>query len=158
MTQNNPQELHITRVLNAPLERVWRAWTETSELQKWWGPYGVTNPTCEWDVSVGGAIYIVMLAGDELGELKGQEWPMRGTFTEIVPREKLVFTSAALADGKPILESLCTVTFESQGQGGQTKFTLHVQVTKTTPEAAGALAGMEAGWGQSIDKLAEQVR
>jgi uncharacterized protein YndB with AHSA1/START domain len=142
-------------VLDAPVERVWRAWTAPAELQKWWGPRGVTNPTCEWEARPGGKINVVMLAGEELGPLKGQEWPMTGQFKEVVPHQKLVYTSNPVMAGKPIMESLCTVTFEAQGD--QTKLTLQVVITEATPEAEGPLAGMAMGWNQSLDKLTESL-
>lgn len=152
---DNKHELNITRTFDAPRDKVWRAWTDPSELQKWWGPRGVTNPTCEWQATPGGNIHIVMLAGESLGDMAGQEWPMRGTFQKIVPQEKLVFTSQAIMDGKPILENLITVTFAEID--GKTEMNLHVVVTKTTPEAEGPLSGMKIGWTQSIDKLEELV-
>lgn len=155
MSENSNRELTITRVFNAPREAVFKAWTDPALLAQWWGPTGVTNPVCEVDVRPGGAINIVMLAGEELGELKGSKWPMTGTFQEITPPEKLVYVSSAIMDDKPILECTNTVTFEEHE--GQTKLTLHIVVTKTTPEAAGPLAGMEMGWSQSIDKLAKLI-
>lgn len=149
------RELTITRLLDAPLEAVWQAWTDPAKLKAWWGPRGVTNPTCVWEASPGGKINVVMLAGAELGELNGQEWPMTGIFQEVVPRQKLVYTSSAIMDGKPIIDTLSTVTFEAQGP--KTKLTLHVVVTKAAPEAAMALSGMEMGWNQSLDKLTESL-
>jgi uncharacterized protein YndB with AHSA1/START domain len=146
-------ELTITRVLNASRERVWHAWTDEKELAKWWGPRGVTTPICEWDARPEGAINITMLAGPELGGLAGQKWPMIGTVKEVVPMERLVFTGSPTVDGNLILENLCTVVFEESD--GKTKMTLHIIVTKTTPQAEGPLQGMEAGWTQSIDKLEE---
>lgn len=149
-------DLLITRTLDAPIDKVWQAWTDPAQLQRWWGPRGVTSPTCEWEAKAGSKINIVMLAGQELGKLAGQQWPMTGTMQEVIPSEhKLVFTGSAIMDGKPILENLCTLTLEEQG--AQTKLTLQVIITKATPESAGPLAGMEAGWNQSIDKLIEQV-
>lgn len=155
MQNNSNRELTIVRVFNAPRELVFKAWTDPELLAKWWGPKGVTNPTCEWDARPGGAIDIVMLAGEELGELKGSEWPMTGTFQEVTQPEKIVYTSNAIMDNKPIIESLNTVTLEEQGD--KTKLTLHIIVTKATAEAEGPLAGMEMGWGQSIDKLTKLV-
>jgi uncharacterized protein YndB with AHSA1/START domain len=155
MTENSNRELTIVRVFDAPRELVFRAWTEPELMAQWWGPHGVTNPTCELDVKPGGAIHIVMLAGEELGDLKGSEWPMKGTFQEVAPPEKLVYTSSAIMDDKPIIESTNTVTFEEVD--GKTKLTLHVLVTHATPEAEGPLSGMEMGWSQSIDKLAKLV-
>jgi uncharacterized protein YndB with AHSA1/START domain len=147
--------LVITRTLNAPRAKVWNAWTDPQIVQQWWGPRGVTNPTCEWEVKPGGKVHIVMLAGEELGPVKGQEWPMTGKMKEVVEPERLVFTSSAIMDGKPILENLVTVLFEEQGD--RTLMTVQVIVTKTTPEAAMALEGMDAGWNQQMDKLNEQV-
>jgi len=155
MAEQNKHDLTITRLLDAPLERVWQAWTDPAELQKWWGPRGVTNPTCEWEAKPGGKINVVMLAGEELGQLAGQEWPMTGQFKEVIPQQKLVYTSNAIMDGKPIIENICTVTFEEQN--GKTKMTLQVVITKITPEAEGPLSGMEQGWNQSLDKLTESL-
>src|ERR1700722_3634133 len=115
MVEEAKRVLTITRLLNAPLKSAWQAWTDPDKLKEWWGPKGVTNPTCEWQAEVGGKINVVMLAGEELGELKGQEWPMTGEFQEVVPESKLVYTSSAIMGGKPILDCLCTVTFEAQG-------------------------------------------
>jgi uncharacterized protein YndB with AHSA1/START domain len=153
MADENKYNLSITRILESPLEHVWRAWTDPSELQKWWGPRGVTNPTCVWEAQASGKINIIMLAGEELGALKGQEWPMVGQFEEVIPYQKLVYTASAIMNGKPIIEHQCIVMFEEQGDN--TKMNLSVTVSKTTPEAAGPLAGMKTGWNQSLDKLSE---
>ena len=149
------RELTIVRVFDAPRERVWEAWTNPKQLQAWWGPRGVTNPTCEFEAHPAGKIHIVMLAGKELGPLSGQEWPMTGTVVEVTPPEKLVYTSEAIVGGKPVLENLCTMKLEEEG--GKTTMTLEVVVTKATPEAAGPLSGMKMGWTQTIDKLGEYL-
>src|SRR5690348_15129681 len=108
------QELTLTRLYDAPLEKVWQAWTDPVQLAQWWGPNGVTNPTCEWDARAGGKINIVMLAGAELGELAGQEWPMTGEFNEVVQGQKLVYKASPIMNGKPLMDTLTTVTFEAQ--------------------------------------------
>ena len=153
MDEASKHNLTLTRLLDAPRDRVWRAWIDPAELAKWWGPRGVTNPTCEWQATPGGKINIVMLAGEKLGDMAGQEWPMTGEMKEVNPPSKLVFAGNAIMDGKPILENLVTVTLEEQG--GKTKMTVDIKITMTTPEAAGPLAGMETGWNQSLDKLTE---
>src|SRR5262249_39267422 len=141
---------------DAPLERVWQAWTDPAKLQQWWGPHGVTNPTCEWDAKPGGKIHIVMLAGKELGPMAGQEWPMSGEFQTVDAPKKLVFTSSPLQDGKPIMDTRCTVTFEAQGN--QTKLSILIEVTRQTPAAEGPLSGMAQGWSQQIDKLTANLK
>jgi len=150
MTVNN-RDLTIVRTFKAPIKDVFKAWTDPEILAQWWGPSGVTNPTCQLDVRPGGEMFIVMLAGKDLGDLAGNEWPMSGTYVEVTEPYKLVFRSRALIDGKPILETLNTVTFSEEGEN--TKMTLSVVVTQTTPEAEGPLSGMKIGWTQSINKL-----
>lgn len=149
------RELTLTRVYDAPREKVWQYWTDPKLIQQWWGPDGVTNPTCVWEARPEGNIHIVMLAGKELGPMAGQEWPMTGKILEVQAPEKLVFTANALQDGKPILEHRTTVTLAEQD--GKTLMSVHIVVTMTTPEAAGPLQGMEQGWNQQLDKLGKSL-
>lgn len=152
----NEKEITIERVFDAPVQKVWRAWTDPSQLKQWWGPKGVTTPECRVDLRVGGEIYAVMLAGPMLGPMTGQRWPMRGVFTDIVENEKLVFANNAVAeDGTVLLEGETTVIFEDVG--GKTKMTLTARAKGLAPQAPQMLAGMQQGWGESIDKLGELV-
>lgn len=153
MKDVSTRELVITRIFHAPRELVFNAWTEPELMAEWWGPQGVTNPICEIDPRPGGKIHIEMLAGEELGELHGQKWPMKGIFQEVVKPERLVYVSTAIydEDGTPNLENRVTVTFEEHDGG--TKMVLHILVTKATEKTIGPLKGMKIGWTQSIDKL-----
>jgi uncharacterized protein YndB with AHSA1/START domain len=144
------QELVTTRVFDAPLELVFKAWTDPERLKRWWGPKGFTNPVCEVDVRPGGAIRIHMQAPD------GNVYPMTGVFQEIVELERLVFTSSALdQNGEPLFEVMNTVTFAAEG--GKTKLTVRASVTKAKGGAAQHLAGMQQGWSLSLDRLATEV-
>lgn len=156
MGDQNKKELRLTRFFDAPRELVFKAWTDPKLVKKWWGPKGVTNPTCEVDARPGGTIHIVMLAGDELGPYKGVKWPMKGTFQEVIFPSKLVFSATAINNDKPFLEHYTTVLFEEQE--GKTKMTLHIVVTKALPGSEKALSGMETGWSQSLDKLSEFLK
>ena len=150
-TEPAERELVITRIFDAPRELVWKAWTDPKRLARWWGPNGFTNPVCELDVRPGGAIRIDMTGPD------GVLYPIRGVFHEIVEPERLVFTTSAFEDGEgnPQLEVLNTVIFAELG--GKTKLALKAVVVKSAPEVAGALAGMEEGWSQSLGRLAEEL-
>lgn len=144
------QELVLTRVLDAPRELVFKAWTDPKLLAQWWGPRGFTNPVCELDPRPGGAIRIHMRSPD------GTVYPMTGVYQEIVEPELIVFTSAALDDkGNPMFEMLTTVTFAEEG--GKTKQTMRTRVIKVTPQAAPYIAGMEQGWTQSLERLTAYV-
>jgi uncharacterized protein YndB with AHSA1/START domain len=144
------RELTITRIYDAPRALVFRMWIEPEHMVQWWGPKGFTNPRCELDARVGGKIHIDMRAPD------GTVYPMSGTFREIKEPERLVFVAVAEGDdGNPHLESLTTVTFEDQG--GKTKLTMHAKATGFSVAAPQMLAGMDAGWNGSLDRLAELV-
>jgi len=146
----------LTRIINAPVERVWQAWVNQNEVAQWWAPNGFTNPVCEVDAKVGGEFYIVMQAGSDMGAMSGMKAPMKGTFTEVTPNEKLVFTNAALDEhGNHILEGVTTVTFENENS--KTKLTVHTGAKGTAPGTDQMLNGMEMGWNQQLDKLEKFV-
>src|ERR1700677_4936537 len=112
MTEKNkgavPRELTLTRILDAPRELVFKLWTEPRHLAQWWGPHGFTNPVCELDARAGGAIRVHMRAPD------GTAYPMGGAFEEIVPPQRLVFTTSAHAGGETgaFFVNRNTVTFD----------------------------------------------
>ena len=140
------REITITRVFDAPRALVFKAWTDAKQLAQWWGPKGFTNPVCEIDARVGGALRIHMRSPD------GSIYPMKGEIREIIAPERLVFSNIAVdADGNHIIEGLTTVTFAEAG--GKTKLTLHTRGSALTEKAVGYLQGMEMGWTQSIERL-----
>ena len=146
----NERKVLITRVLDAPRSLVFKLWTDPQHMAQWWGPHGFTNPICEVDARVGGALRIVMRAPD------GVDYPMTGTFREIVVPERLVFVAVAEdAAGNPLLEALTTVTFEEHGS--KTRLTVEASGVGLAPVAPQMLAGMEAGWTQSLEKLESYV-
>jgi uncharacterized protein YndB with AHSA1/START domain len=145
------RDVTLTRVFDAPRALVWAAWTEPKHMAQWWGPHHFTNPVCEMDVRVGGKFLIHMAAPD------GTVYPMRGTFTEVARPERLRFTAAAEAlDGTKYLESDTFVTFEEAGAG--TKVTVTASARGLHPMAPQMLAGMDAGWTQSLERLEALLR
>jgi len=110
----------ITRMLDAPRERVFRAWTEASELMGWFGPQGVTIPACNLDLRFGGTFHYCMRMPN------GAELWGKWTFQEIQPPERIVLVSSfSDADGgitrHPFvsewpLETLSTTTLEEAGE------------------------------------------
>ncbi len=109
----------ITRVFDAPRERVWQAWTEPERLKQWWSPPGFTTHTCKVDLRPGGVFLYGMKAPD------GTEVWGRFIYREIVAPEKLVFiVSFSDPQGGRVrhpwsehwpLDILSTVTFEALG-------------------------------------------
>lgn len=144
------REVTITRVFAAPRPLVFSMWTDAKHLAQWWGPHGFDNPKCEADARPGGKLLIHMRAPD------GGVHQMGGIFYEVTPHERIVFTSYVdLPDGTRVVESRNTAIFEIVN--GKTKVTLHAKAKGFTDLAPRMLAGMEAGWATSLDKLAGTV-
>lgn len=144
-------DITFTRMFHAPPQLVFSAWTDEKKVAAWWGPYGFTNPVCNWDAQVNGSIYVDMTAPD------GMVFPMTGCFHEIQSPNKLVFTSMAFEDddGRPQLEAVNTVIFSEEN--GSTKFILQTHIVRATPVVKESMEGMQEGWNQSLDKLNEYL-
>lgn len=139
-------ELVLTRLIDAPRERVFDAWTDAVQVAKWWGPNGFTNPVCEIDGRSGGAMRIHMRAPD------GTIYPTSGTYREFKAPEQIVFTGTVFDEtGAPIFEVLHTATFVAEG--GKTRVTLRARIVSATSTGAPHLKGQETGWSQSLDRL-----
>jgi uncharacterized protein YndB with AHSA1/START domain len=143
-------EMCLTRRFAAPPDIVFQAWTDAKQLAEWWGPKSFTNPVCQVDLRLGGAIYIHMRAPD------GVVYPMTGRFLKIDPPHCLVLVTAAIdGEGKPMFKVRNTVTFNAVDGG--TEISLVARVMSTTPAAPQYLAGMSQGWSQSLERLAVLV-
>lgn len=149
----------IERVFDAPVEKVWQAWTEPEQFKKWWGPKDWTAPVVKIDFRVGGKFLGCMRGAMEEGGPVQDTWS-GGVYKEIVPMKKIVSTDYFTdSDGNKIdpkeaglpgewpEQLLVTVTFEDLGE--QTKLTI-------THEGHPPDIADEAnqGWQQSLDKLA----
>ena len=152
------QDLVIERIFNAPRELVWKAWTDPEMLVRWWGPKHFSAPACKLDFRVGGKYLYCMRSPD------GKDYWSTGTFTEIIPFEKIVQTdSFADEQGNVVpaahygmsadfpLELQVTLTFEDID--GRTKLTLR----HAGMPAGGDAEGANTGWDESLDKLAALV-
>jgi uncharacterized protein YndB with AHSA1/START domain len=144
------REVVLARIFSAPRELVFKAWTDPSHTRQWWGPRYWTNPVCEMDVRVGGGWRIVMRSPD------GGDYPCGGVYVEIAPPERLVFTNIAMdLDGNHSAEGVTTVVLTEHA--GQTELTLITRMVGLAPFAPRMLAGMEAGWTQSLERLTGHV-
>ncbi|MEK6222405.1 MAG: SRPBCC domain-containing protein [Chloroflexota bacterium] len=101
--------ISISRILNAIPERVFQAWTDPNKLFKWWGPPGSQVKEVELNLQVGGHYRI----GFEFEE--GPRMFVGGTYQEIAPQQKLVFTWRWENENMDIGESLVTIELEEKG-------------------------------------------
>lgn len=157
-------EVIFTRIINAPRELVFKAWTDPKHLAQWWGPHGMTNPVCEVDLRPGGAFRIVMRSPE------GTDYPCRGAFLEIVEPERLVFTVGAYDHPPEFEEQLAALGGKTEGddvkqvwtvsleeQEGRTKLTVRNRFESVAVRNAALEIGHAEGTSQSFDRLAELV-
>ncbi len=148
------KEVVLERIYDASPETVWQAWTNPETLKQWWGPLNVTIPECEVDLRVGGRFYIVMEAGEGMGEYKGTLWPMLAEFTVVEPQAKLFYTAQAWTEGQKentTIDQATEITFTEEN--GKTKVHVKASIYKTGPGAGMAAEGMQAGFTQQLEKL-----
>lgn len=83
------QDIVLTRIFDAPLEAVWKAWTEPEQVMKWWGPVGFTSHSCKIDFREGGKFVFHMRAPKEMNHA---DFYTAGTYKKIAPLEYIEFT------------------------------------------------------------------
>jgi uncharacterized protein YndB with AHSA1/START domain len=143
------RELVLTRIIDAPREKLFRAWTDAELLKQWFAPLPYTTPVAELDVRPGGANLVVMRSPD------GKDLPNRGVYLEVVENERLVFTDAYTKAWEPSQKPFMTVilTFEDEG-GGKTRYTARVRHWTVADREAHEEMGFHGGWGLCTDQLA----
>jgi uncharacterized protein YndB with AHSA1/START domain len=144
-------ELTLTRMIDAPRELVFRAWTDPELLKRWFAPLPWTTSHAELDVRPGGANLVVMRSPD------GTEFPNRGVYLEIVPNERIVFTDAYTEAWKPSEKPFFTAILTFEDVGGKTRYTARARHWNAADREAHEKMGFHEGWGQCADQLADTV-
>ena len=125
LVRKSDRELVVTRTFNAPARLVFEAWTKPELFKRWWVPksMGMSLLSCEMDVRVGGK-YRLEFAPDAMAFF--------GTYLEVTPHSRLVWTNEEGGEGGPVT----TVTFEEKG--GKTLLVMHeLHASKEALDAAG---------------------
>jgi uncharacterized protein YndB with AHSA1/START domain len=147
----------IERSFDAPVDLIWRMWTDPEHFKAWYGPDGATIPVARMDVWVGGSRLVCM-------EMQTPDGSMRmwftGEYREVVENERLVYTEfmsdengntvsppSGMLEGHP---TTTEVRVELEDLGGRTKMVMtHTGIPAGSPGAA--------GWAMALDKLAARV-
>jgi uncharacterized protein YndB with AHSA1/START domain len=151
----------ISRIIDAPRERVWQALTEAEQIKQWWSPTGFTMIAATVDLRPGGIFHSGLRSGE------GYKMWGRFVYREIVPPERMVFVNSFSNEAgglarHPIvptwpMETLTTVTLTEE-PGGKTNFGVHwtphnaTDIERKTFDAAHV--GMKATWAGTFDRLA----
>jgi uncharacterized protein YndB with AHSA1/START domain len=135
--------LSIARVFDAPRSVVYEVWTDVDHLRQWWGPKDFTTEDMEVDFRVGGRYRA------RIRDKQGKAYTMHGSYREITPPERLVFTHRwEEDDGTLSPDTSVTVTFEQVG--AQTRLTF----AQTGFESDKERDSHRGGWEELLDGLA----
>jgi uncharacterized protein YndB with AHSA1/START domain len=141
-------ELVLDLLLNAPVAKVWRCWTEPALITQWFTPKPWTTPHAELDVRPGGASLIVMRSPE------GQEMPNRGQYLEVVPYQRLVFTDAYVGDWVPSGNPpFFTGVLTFGDEGGKTRYVARARHWTAEARDRHAEMGFEPGWTMAARQL-----
>ena len=156
----NTRDLVVTRVFTAPVDLVWKAWTEPEYVMRWWGPDHFTSPSAKMDFREGGTSLVCMRAPKDFG---GQDMYSTWVYQKIVPMERIEFIqNLADKDGNLIdpadigmppkfpRDTRTVVTFKDLGNG-ETEMTVTEYNMPTADTEMGKNA--EIGLNQSLDKM-----
>ena len=148
------KELTLERSYAAPVDAVWRAWTDPDVLRTWWGPDKTAVAECEIDLRVGGTIHVVTEAGKAMGKYQGTRWPMKGTFSLVEERARLTYDARSWTEGAEATTTIQHVNdITLTDAGGMTVVRLNVSITDVGPKAKMAAFGMKWGYKQQLDHL-----
>ena len=151
-------QFHMSRLVSAPRERVWRAWSDPKELPRWMGPQGSETTHSDLDFRVGGSYhYALEFAGVEM-------WGLTD-YKEIVKPEKIVYVQQFSDKDRGLAthplaptwpkRMLATILF--QDFGPKTLISLYWEALEPTPAEretfAKGVAGMNQGWAGTFDRL-----
>jgi uncharacterized protein YndB with AHSA1/START domain len=162
-TKAEAKPFAISRVVAAPLDRVWKAWTDAKQLKKWWGPKDFEIVSTKVDLKPGGVFHY------HLKSPEGQDMWGKFVYREIAPQKRLVFvvsfsdemggvTRHPLSPSWP-LTILSTVTFVEHN-GKTTIAVKWVPIDATEAERKTFEEGresMKAGWTGTFDRLDDHL-
>jgi uncharacterized protein YndB with AHSA1/START domain len=148
---SSDHDLVLTRLIDAPPHKLYRAWTEPELLKQWFAPKPYTTPSAELDVRPGGTTVIVMRGPD------GKDMRLPGVYLEVVPNRRLVVTDAYVTAWEPSAKPFMTVIVTFEEEAGKTRYTALVRHWTKEDRDAHEKMGFHEGWGLCADQLTELV-
>lgn len=142
------RELVLTRLIDAPREKLFRCWTEPALIVQWFTPPPWKTIRAEMDVRAGGSSLIIMQGPD------GTEVPNPGVYLEVVRNERIVFTDAYTSAWVPSAKAFFTGVLTFEDEGGKTRYTARARHWSAEDAKAHEALGFHVGWGIATDQLA----
>ena len=151
MSDSN-RSLVLERLLDAPVAKLWRCWTEPALLKEWFCPVPWSVASAELDVRPGGQSRIVMLSPE------GNEFPNVGLYLDVVPERRLVFTDAFSSAWEPSEKAFMVAEVLFEPEGNKTRYTATARHWSETDRNTHEAMGFHEGWGKAADQLEALAR
>ncbi|GAB2614822.1 activator of HSP90 ATPase [Paractinoplanes abujensis] len=145
---DSDREIVVSRLIDAPRELVFEAFTEVRHLSRWWGPEGFSTTTQSFDFRVGGVWDFVMHGPD------GTDYAEWITWREISPPERITLLHGESADDPNAFESV--LTFETAGAATRLRMRTLFPTKQVRDEAVEKYHAIEGGE-QTLNNLAAYV-
>ncbi len=148
-------DLELVRDIPVTPEAAFAAWTDPESVKQWFAPRPYSTSLCEIDLRPGGGFRTVM--NDPDGEPMGDS---TGCYLEIVPNERLVWTSALTSGFRPVegfMPFTGIIEFQPNGEGGCTYRAIAVHLDRAGRDQHEEMGFLE-GWGTVVDQLVEHLQ
>lgn len=148
-------DLLLERLVDVPRELVWAAWTTPDHVKNWFTPAPYTTPECEIDLRPGGIFRTVIQSPE------GDRSVNVGAFLEVVPQERLVWTTVLGPGFRPNpspLHFAFTAVITLEAVGNSTRYSALVMHVDPDTCARHLEMGFYEGWGAALDQLVDLAR
>jgi uncharacterized protein YndB with AHSA1/START domain len=152
ITTAEGRDLILTRVFDAPREKVFKAWSDSELMEQWFAPKPWAASVVKNDVHTGGSSLII-LRGPQ-----GEEFPCPGIYLEVIENEKIVSTDAFTEAWVPSQKAfmVVTLTFEAV-EGNKTRYTARVSHWNEADREEHEKMGFHEGWKVCAEQLAALI-
>jgi uncharacterized protein YndB with AHSA1/START domain len=151
-------EITVSRLIDAPQDAVFRAWTEPARLKRWWGPKGFTTPHCTVDLRMGGLFHYCMRSPE------GKDYWGRGIYREVSAPDRIAYMDSFADEAGEAVEPTAygmsedfpadaLVTVEFSREEDKTKVTVRHALPASAPEREAC----QQGWMEMLERLEEEL-
>jgi uncharacterized protein YndB with AHSA1/START domain len=150
-TSTEGRDLILNMLIDAPAEKVFRAWTDPELMKQWFAPLPWTISAVETDIRPGGSSLVTMRSPE------GVEYPNRGVYLEVVENKRIVFTDAYVRAWEPSEKPFMTVILTFEEVDGKTNYTARACHWTEADREAHEKMGFHVGWPICAEQLAALV-
>lgn len=145
-------DLVLEREIDVPVDLVWQAWTTAESIKHWFVPKPWSVTACEIDLRPGGIFSTTMRSPD------GEEFPNIGSYIEVIPNRRLVFTDALLPGFRPAAKPFFSAVLTLEPISGGTRYTAIAIHNDEAARKSHEDMGFHDGWATVVDQMVAHIK